>query len=182
MALENTLESAKGVYRETEQLIDATPSPSGVADRMNDHAYIFLLRAEERIKNARHISQLGAYPSYTQSPGFTKRLLEKGAAQEKRLTHHLSLVGLRDDDSRRARREFCEAFIAGVSEVQYFREVVYGEEPSPSKYPGFGRSPLDEWKDGDFHVRLLDGLVESSIAAIEDMASAVRTLTRIVPA
>ena len=181
IAMENALESARGVYRETEKLVDAVPNPNDLADRMNNEAYGDLLKAGQLIEYARHICQLGAFPSYAQLHGYTAGLVEKGREQSERIERHLSFVGLRDDDARRARRDFAQAFIDGVGEVQGFRERVYQQRPTSPKYPEFGRTLEDQLQDPDFHVRLLDGLVECSIDAVEDMAGAVRSLTRLVP-
>ena len=181
IAMENALESARGVYRETEKLVDAVANPSDLADRMNNEAYVDLLKAGQLIEYARHISQLGAFPSYAQPHGYTAGLVEKGGEQSERVKRHLSFVGLRDDDTRKARRDLVQAFIDGVGEVQGLRERVYDHHPASSKYPEFGRTLQDQLQDRDFPVRLLDGLVECSIDAVEDMARAVRSLTRLVP-
>ena len=181
IAMENALESAKGVYRETEKLVDAVGNPNDLADRINNEAYGDLLKAGQLIEYARHICQLGAFPSYPQPHGYTADLVEKGREQDERIGRHLSFVGLRDDDTRKDRRDFVQAFIDGVGRVQGLRERVYDQHPSSSKYPEFGRTFLDQLQDRDFHVRLVDGFVECSIDAVEDMARAVRSLTRLVP-
>ena len=180
-ALENMLESARGVYRETEKLVDVEDNPNELAERMNNEAYLGLLKADQLIKYARNICQLGAYPSYRRPPEYRNRIMQKGSEQCERVTHHLSFVGLRDDDSRKSRRDFSQAFIDGIAEVQHLRERIYDKRPSSSKYPEFGRDLLDELEDTHFDIRLLDGLVECSIDAVEDMAGAIRTLTRLVP-
>ena len=181
IAMENGLASARGVYRETEKLVDAVANPNDLADRMNNEAYGDLLKAGQLIEYARHICQLGAFPSYPQPHGYTADLVEKGREQEERIERHLGFVGLRDDDTRKDRRDFVQAFIDGVGEVQSFRERVYDQHPTSSKYPEFGRTLEDQLRDRDFPIRLLDGLVECSIKAVEDMARAVRSLTRLVP-
>lgn len=181
IAMENALESARGVYRETEKLVDAVPNPNALADRMNNEAYVDLLKAGQLIEYARHLSQLGAFPFYAQPHGYTAGLVAKGREQSERVERHLSLVGLQDDDTRKARRDFAQAFINKVGEVQGLRERIYQHSPRSSKYPEFRRTLQDQLQDPDFHVRLLDGLVECSIHAVEDMAGAVRSLTRLVP-
>ena len=180
-ALENTLESARSIYRETERMVDALPPHSWTGEGMTNYAYDDLLRAEQLVNHARNISQLGAHPSYRRPSDYTVKLLRKATEQYERLTHHLGYVGLRDDDSRKVRRDHAQAFIDGMALVQQYRESVYSEKPRPSKYPGFGRNLIEEYEDPDFHVRLLDGLVECSIEAIEAMAGVVRTSTRLVP-
>ena len=181
IAMEDALESARGVYRETEKLVDAVANPNDLADRINNEAYGDLLKAGQLIEYGKHICQLGTFPSYAQSRGYTGGLVEKGGEQSEKVEQHLSFVGLRDDDTRKARRDLVQAFIDGVGEVQGLRERVYDHHPTSSKYPEFGRTLQDQLQDRDFPVRLLDGLVECSIDAVEDMARAVRSLTRLVP-
>lgn len=90
IAMENALESAKGVYRETEKLVDAVGNPNDLADRINNEAYGDLLKAGQLIEYARHICQLGAFPSYPQPHGYTADLVEKGREQDERIGRHLS--------------------------------------------------------------------------------------------
>ena len=122
IAMEDALESATGVYRETEKLVDAVANPNDLADRINNEAYGDLLKAGQLIEYGRHICQLpGAFPSYAQPRGYTAGLVEKGGEQSERIKQHLSFVGLRDDDTRKARRDLVQAFIDGVGEVQRLR-------------------------------------------------------------
>ena len=181
VALENALEEARGVYRQTEGIVDQGEDFENLANSINDESFVELQRAAQLIRYARYIREHGAYPTYPRRNDSSRLLLNKGREQTERLQRHLTHVGLRDDNSQLIRKSHSQSFIDCLEHVQYCREHVYDDKPAPSMYYSYARTLEDEIEDPHFDIRLLDGIVNCSIEAIKAMANAVRSLTRITP-
>ncbi len=160
---------AQTVYEITEPFLDVVDDDSRnpVAEGLTNSAYGQLLSASRLIVAGRSLLAVGAYPHYNPVPGYWSRLEASSDEQRGRLDHHLRYTCLRDTGDLLARKEAAEAVIDGIVEIHEAHDVMFLLSQT-------GNLEHDE-------QRLLDGVVELSLAYIETIARALRNLTRIVP-
>ena len=171
-------ESAKVVYDFTEKFVDDVPDErrSLVADRYVDYGYDELRRADKLIEIGRVLlslkpNHLKSYPSYPRVKGFWSHLERCSGEQKKRLDHHLRFVCLKDSGELLPRRNAAEVVIDALLDVYKLRDMLF--------YRLDVNGVTQELSDGD--IRVLDGVIESSIDFVECIAGVVRKSTQVAP-
>ena len=166
-------ESAQVVYDITEKLVDAlsdeTRNP--VADNYVNFAHDNLQKADKLIEMGRNLLHLGAYPSYPPVKGYWSNLEKRSDQQRARLDHRLRLVCLRDKGYLLPRREALEAVIDGMLNIYQSRDFLFKELD-------INRTTREL---SNHQVRVLDGVIESSLEFVEAIAGVLRQSTRIAP-
>ena len=166
-------ESAQVVYDITEKLVDALPDETRnpVADNYVNLAHGELMRADKLIEMGRILLPLKAYPSYSPETRFWANLEKRSDEQKARLDHHLRLVCLRDSGDLQSRRDAAEAVIDGMLDVYKSRDALFFDLDR--------NQHTQELSKGQ--IRVLDGVIESSLDYVEAIAGVVRRSTQIVP-
>ena len=171
-------ETAQRVYKLTEQFVDAIPDRmrNELADRYVDFAYDDLRRADKLIELGKIFLSLKAhhlevYPSYPPAKGFSAHLENRSNEQKDRLDHHLRFVCLRDSGELLPRKNASESVIDGMLDIYTSRDGLFYELDRNTRTRELS----------DYQVRLLDGLIESSIEFVEVIAGVVRESTKLVP-
>ena len=166
-------ESAQVVYDITEKLVDALPDEkrNPAADNYVNFAYDELMRADKIIEMERILLSLKAYPSYPPARRFWADLERCSDEQKSRLDHHLRFVCLRDSGDLLPRRDAAKAVIDGMLNIYDSRDVMFS-------YLDRNHKSRELSKD---QIRVLDGVIESSIEFVEAIAWVVRRSTQIAP-
>ena len=169
---QNIRESAQIVYDITERLIDAWPDEirNPVADNYVNSAYDELMWADKLIEMGKILLFLKAYPTYAPEKGFWVSLEKRSDEQRARLDHHLRFVCLRDSGDLLPRRKAAEAVIDGMLNIYESRDTLFyvlDRNRAPQKL-------------SNSKIRLLDGVIESSLDFVEAIAGVVRRSTQIV--
>ena len=105
-------------------------------------------------------NHLKSYPSYPRVKGFWSHLERCSGEQMKRLDHHLRFVCLRDSGELLPRRNAAEVVIDALLDVYKLRDMLF--------YRLDVNGVTQELSDGD--IRVLDGVIESSIDFVECIA------------
>ncbi len=166
-------ESAQVVYHITERLVDALPEETRnpVADNYVNFAYDELMRADKLIEMGRLLLSLKAYPGYSSEKRFWAELERRSDEQKNRLDHHLRFVCLRDSGDLLPRRDAAEAVIDGMLSIYKSRDALFSH---------LDRNHTTRELSSD-QMRVLDGVIESSIDFVETIAGVVRRSTQIAP-
>ena len=166
-------ESAQVVYDITEKLIDAysdeTRNP--VVDNYVNLAYGEMMHADKLIEMGRILFSLKVYPTYEPEENFWPNLERRSDEQKARLDHHLRFVCLRDSGDLLPRRDAAEAVIDGMLEIYTARDRLF--------YILDRNRHTHELSSNE--VRLLDGVIETSIDFVEAIAGVVRRSTQVGP-
>ena len=166
-------ESTQVVYDITEKLIDAysdeTRNPG--IDYYVNFAHDELMYADKLIEMGRLLFSLKVYPTYKPEKNFWLNLEKRSDEQRTRLDHHLRFVCLRDSGDLLPRRDAAEAVIDGMLEIYKARDWLF--------YILDRDRRTHELSSSD--VRLLDGVIESSIDFVEAIAGVVRRSTQVAP-
>ena len=166
-------ESAQVVYEITEKLIDAVPDETRnpVVDNFVNFAYDDLMWADKLIKMGRILLSLQAYPTYPPVMGFWSHLEKRSDEQRARLDHHLRFNCLRDSDDLLPRRDAAEAVIDGMLNIYNSRDALFLKlEINDSTR-----------KLSNDQIRVLDGIIESSLDYVETIAGVLRRSTQVGP-
>ena len=165
-------ESAQVVYDITEKLVDALPDETRnpAADNYVDFAYDALMRADKLIQMGRVLLSLKAYPTYRPEKGFWANLEKRSDEQKASLDHHLRFVCLRDSGDLLPRRDAAESVIDGMLNIYESRDVLFYS---------LDRNHTTQELSND-QIRVLDGVIESSLDYVNTVAGVVRRSTRIV--
>ena len=166
-------ESAQVVYDITEKLVDALPDDARnpAADNYVNFAYDELMRADKLIEMGRILLSLKAYPSYSPERRFWAELEKRSDEQKARLDHHLRFVCLRDSGDLLPRRDAAEAVIDGMLNIYKSRDALFLD---------LDRNNTTQELSND-RIRVLDGVIESSLDFVETIAGVVRRSTQIAP-
>ena len=166
-------EFAKAVYDITERIVDALPDErrNPTVDNYVNYAYDELARADKIIEMGRLLLSLKAYPSYSPERKFWPVLERRSDEQKDRLDHHLRFVCLRDSADLLPRRKAAKAVIDGMLSIYESRDSLF--------YNLEVNDTTRELSDGQ--VRVLDGVIESSLDFVETIAGVVRRSTQIAP-
>ncbi len=166
-------ESAQVVYDITEKRVDALPDETRnpAADNYVNYAYDELNRADKLIEMGRILLSLKAYPRYSPGGRFWAKLEKRSDEQKARLNHHLRFVCLRDSGDLLPRRDAAEAVIDGMLNIYESRDMLFFS---------LDRNHTTQELSDD-QIRVLDGVIESSLDFVEAIAWVVRRSTRIVP-
>ena len=163
---------AQVVYDITEKLVDALPDEARnpAADNYVNFAHDELMRADKIIEMGRILLSLKAYPSYPPARRFWADLERCSDEQKARLDHHLRFVCLRDSGDFLPRRDAAEAVIDGMLNIYKSRDALFFD---------LDRNYTIQELSND-QIRVLDGVIESSIDFVETIAWVVRRSTQIV--
>ena len=166
-------ETAQVVYDITEKLVDALPDDTRnpAADNYVNCAYDELMRADKLIEVGRILLSLKAYPSYSPERSFWTNLERRSNEQKTRLDHHLRFVSLRDSGDLLPRRDAAEVAIDGMLNIYESRDVLFYN---------LDRNHTTQELSSD-QIRVLDGVIESSLDYVEAIAWVVRRSTQILP-
>ena len=167
-------ESAQFVYDVTEKLVDALPEEtrSPIADNYVNFAYDKLTQADKLIKMGKVLLSLNAaYPSYPPERKFWAGLERRSDEQKNRLDHHLRFVCLHDSGDLLPRRDAAEAILDGMLSIYRSRDILFLHLDRNHR--------IQELSSGQ--MRVLDGVIESSIDFVETIAWVVRRSTQIAP-
>ena len=173
VALQQTVwESAQVVYRITEKLVDDVPDEirNPVVDNRVNFAYDDLMQADKLIQIGKVLLSTGAYPSYVPDEMFWSSLEKRSDEQKGRLDHHLRFTCLRDLDALQHRRDSAEAVIDGMLDIYNSRDVLFLH---------LDRNRITR-ELSNCQVRVLDGVIESSLDFVETIAGVVRRSTQVV--
>ncbi len=164
-------ESAQVVYDITEKRVDALPDKTRnpVADNYVNYAYDKLMRADKLVEMGRILLSLKAYPSYSPERRFWANLEKRSDEQKDRLDRHLRFVCLRDAGDLLPRRDAVEAVIDGMLNIYRSRDVLF--------YNLDRNHTTQELSDDQ--IRVLDGVIESSLDYVETIAEVVRRSTQV---
>ena len=172
VTLQQTIwESAQVVYGITEKLVDSVPDETRnpkVDVRLN-FAYDDLMQADKLIQLSKVLLSTGAYPSYVPAKMFWANLERRSDEQRDRLDRHLRFTCLRDPDTLQNRRDAAEAVIDGMLNIYQSRDVLFFHLDRNHRTQELS----------DYQVRVMDGVVESSLDFIESIAGVVRQSTQI---
>ena len=166
-------ESAQVVYNITEKLVDVLPDETRnpTADNYVNYAYVELMRADKLIEMGRILLSLKAYPSYSPERNFWANLEKRSDEQKDRLDHHLRFVCLRDSGDLLPRRDAAEAVIDGMLSIYRARDALFYN---------LDRNRTTHELSND-QIRVLDGVIESSLDFVETIAGVVRRSTQVAP-
>ena len=164
-------ESAQVVYEITEKLIDSIPDETRNpgADYYVNFAYDELRKADKFIEMGRNLLSLKAYPTYSPDKRFRANLEKRSNEQKGRLDHHLRYVCLRDSGELLPRRDAAEAIIDGMLNIYHSRDAILFD---------LERNQITRELSNN-QIRVLDGVIESSIDYVETIAGVVRRSTQI---
>ena len=166
-------ESAQVVYDITEKLIDAysdeTRNPA--VDNYVNFAYDKLMYADKLIEIGRLLFSLKVYPTYEPEEHFWPNLERRSDEQRARLDRHLRFTCLRDSGDLIPRRDAAEAVIDGMLEIYTSRDRLFYILDRDQRTHELSSS----------EVRLMDGVIESSIDFVEAIAGVVRRSTQVAP-
>ena len=163
--------SAQDVYDITVSLVDASHErmSNPRADWRVDQAFDALLRADKLIELGRILLSLKTYPRYEQVRMFQTNLRAHSREQRARLDDHLRVKCLKESVDL-PRRDAAKAAIDGLVDIYESRENLFYE-----LYTNHVASGLSKWE-----VRVLDGVIESSLDFAETMADVLIPLTGVV--
>ena len=166
-------ESAQVVYDITEKLVDALPDETRnpVADNYVNFAHDELMMADKLIEMGRILLSLKAYPSYPPERRFWAELERRSDEQKARLDNHLRFVCLRDSGDLLPRRDASEAVIDGMLSIYNSRDALFFHLDKNHKTRELSND----------QIRVLDGVIESSLEFVETIAGVVRRSTQIAP-
>ena len=166
-------ESAQVVYGITENFVDTVPDATRnpAIDGYVNFAYDELMRADKLIEMGRLLLSLEAYPSYALEMRFWAQLERRSDEQKSRLDHHLRFVCLRDSGDLLPRRDAAEAVIDGMLSIYKSRDALFSH---------LDRNQVTRKFHSD-QVRVLDGVIESSLDFVETIAGVVRRSTEVTP-
>ena len=166
-------ESAQVVYGITEKLVDALPEETRnpVVDNYVNFAHDELMRADKLIQMGRVLLSLKAYPSYSPERRFWANLEKHSDEQKTRLDHHLRFVCLRDSGDLLPRRKAAKAVIEGMLNIYKSRDALF--------YKLEINDTTQELSNDQ--IRVLDGVIESSLDYVETIAGVVRRSTQVAP-
>ena len=148
---------------------DETRNP--VTDNYVNFAYDELTRADKLIQTGRVLSSLKAYPSYQPERRFWANLEKRSDEQKARLDNHLRFVCLRDSGDLLPRRDAAEAVIDGMLDIYKSRDALFFD---------LDRNHITQELSND-QIRVLDGVIESSLDYVETIAGVVRRSTQVAP-
>ena len=166
-------ESAQVVYDITEKLVDSLPDETRnpVVDNYVNFAHDELMRADKLIEMGRILLSLKAYPSYPPERRFWAELERRSDEQKNRLDHHLRFVCLRDSGDLLPRRDAAQTVIEGMLSIYKSRDALF-----------FHLDRNQTTRELSINqIRVLDGVIESSLEFVETIAGVVRRSTQVAP-
>ena len=157
------------MYDVAEKLVDQFPDRLRTphADFYLNNAYDQLKLADKHIEVGRIFVSFKAYPSYTPVKLFWSKLEKRSDEQKGRLDRHLRHHCLEDSGDLLPRRDAANAAIDGMLNIYESRDNLF---------KNLERNDVNQGLT-DRVVRVLDGVIESSIDCVEIIADVLCTLT-----